>query len=179
MTDQEHSERDVSPALADSAPRQKISGAVRTETLFILCFSGVLSLLMQSVFLLIGAWDLTVVWGNLLGLFASVGNFFFMAMTVQWSVERSPEGGKALMRTSLTVRMFCLFLILMIGALLSCFHTIAVLIPMIFPRIAIALSPWIRKKEKGTEPQTGGEITEDAAAEDSGADDTGEPPPES
>ena len=170
MTDQEQSGPVGTPETGGTESRPRISGAVRTETLYILCVTGILSLLMQSVFLLLGYWGLTVLWGNLLGASAAVGNFFFMALTVQRAVERSEQGGKALMRTSLTVRMFCLFVILMIGALLGCFHTIAVLIPMLFPRIAIALEPWIRRrggKTDGTKPEESGPSGA-AAPEESG-----------
>jgi hypothetical protein len=43
--------------------------------------------------------------------------------------------------------MLMIFAVAAIGVLLSCFHTVAVLLPLFFPRIAIALRPLIKTAE--------------------------------
>ena len=117
----------------------KINDTVLKETRYIAIFSCVLSLLMQAVFLIVlRRFDYTVLLGNLLGLLTSVGNFFFMGIGVQKAVEKDEKGAKSVLRLSQTVRFFGIFIIAMIGILLSCFNTVAVIIPLFFPRIAIA-----------------------------------------
>lgn len=44
----------------------KIDATVRRETIYIAVWVGILSLLMEAVFLIIGKWDYTVLLGNLL-----------------------------------------------------------------------------------------------------------------
>lgn len=117
----------------------KINATVLKETRYIALFSCILSLLMQAVFLIVlRKFDYTVLLGNLLGLLAGVGNFFFMGIGVQKAVDKDADGAKRVMRFSQTARFFGIFVLAMIGVLLDCFNSIAVLIPIFFPRIAIA-----------------------------------------
>jgi len=75
---------------------KKIDATVLKETGFIAAFTLILSLLMQSVFLIIGKWDYTVLLGNLLGYLAAVGNFFLLGLTVQSAVEKEEKEAKSL-----------------------------------------------------------------------------------
>ena len=65
----------------------KVQQAVRTETKKIAQGVILLSVLMISVFLILGRFDYTVLLGAMLGSLAAVANFFFMAMTVQKIAE--------------------------------------------------------------------------------------------
>lgn len=67
-----------------------IESAVRTETKKIAIGTGILSVLMLAVFLILGKFDLSVLLGALLGYTAAVGNFFLMAMTVQHVTNNMP-----------------------------------------------------------------------------------------
>ena len=117
----------------------KISPTVIKETRYIAVFSIILSLLMQAVFLIVlRRFDYTVVLGNALGLLVAVGNFFFMGLGVQKAVEKDEKGAKNVLRFSQTARFFAIFAIAAIGVLLDCFNDIAVIVPIFFPRIAIA-----------------------------------------
>ena len=117
----------------------KISPTVIKETRYIAVFSIILSLLMQAVFLIVlRRFDYTVVLGNALGLSVAVGNFFFMGLGVQKAVEKDEKGAKNVLRFSQTARFFAIFAIAAIGVLLDCFNDIAVIVPIFFPRIAIA-----------------------------------------
>ncbi|MBR2635260.1 MAG: ATP synthase subunit I [Clostridia bacterium] len=116
---------------------EKIDAVVKKETYRIGIFSVVFSLVMQGIFLLLGKWSFSVLWGNLLGLFAAVGNFFLMAYTVQLAVEKTPDEAKKTVRLSQQLRMIGLFFIALIAHLLPCFHLISVIIPFLFPRLAI------------------------------------------
>lgn len=117
----------------------KVNNTVIKETQYIAVFSIVLSLLMQAVFLIVlRRFDYTVVLGNILGLLIAVGNFFFLGLGVQKAVEKDEKGAKSVLRFSQTIRFFAIFAIAAIGVLLDCFNDIAVIVPIFFPRIAIA-----------------------------------------
>ncbi|MBO4432278.1 MAG: hypothetical protein J5852_01970 [Clostridia bacterium] len=118
----------------------KVNSTVLKETRYIAVFSLVLSLLMQAVFLIVlRRFDYTVLLGNLLGFITGVGNFFFMGIGVQKAVEKDEKGAKNVLKFSQTARFFAIFVIAAIGITLdSCFNAIAVIVPLFFPRIAIA-----------------------------------------
>lgn len=101
---------------------------------------------MQAVYLIIGKWDYTVLLGNLMGGIAAVGNFFFMGLTIQSALGKDEKQVRNAVRLSLTLRMLILAVFVGLGVLLDCFNTIAVIIPFVFPRIAIAFRPLYDKK---------------------------------
>lgn len=115
----------------------KIDQTVKQETGYIALGTFVLSVLMQSVFLLIGRWDYTVLLGNLLGGGAAVLNFLLMGLTIQSAVQLEEKDAKAKMKASQSLRTLMLLLAAVLGAALPCFHLAAVLIPLFFPRITI------------------------------------------
>ena len=146
----------------------KVQPAVRQETKKIALGTAVLTVLMVVVFLILRRFDWTVVTGALLGYAAAVGNFFLMALTVQKAADDmkpipqleadAPEGtedtdeedkdaplsedakrGKQRIQLSYTLRMLGLGVIAILGVILPWFQSVAVLLPMLFPRIVIAL----------------------------------------
>lgn len=131
---------------------KKIDSTVWKETRYIFLSVLILSLFMQSVFLLIGQWNYTVLLGNLLSGSCAVLNFFLMGMTLQSAMEKEEKAAKAAMRMSQSLRMVMVFAVAAVGTLLSCFHTAAVLVPLFFPRIAIGLRPLLDKRSTGTLP---------------------------
>ena len=54
--------------------------AVKKQTGYIAVWVILLSLVMEAVFLLLRKWDLSVLFGNLGGAAAAIGNFFLMAL---------------------------------------------------------------------------------------------------
>ena len=119
----------------------KIDTAVKTETLYIAVWVLILSALMQAVFLLMGHWDYTVPIGNLLGGGAAVLNFFLMGLGVQKAVTQDEQTARSTIKLSQTGRLMLLVIIAVIGLAVPIFHTVAVLVPLLFPRVAIALRP--------------------------------------
>ncbi|MBQ4435743.1 MAG: hypothetical protein II879_06570 [Clostridia bacterium] len=146
----------------------KVQPAVRQETAKIVLGTGILTVLMIAVFLIIRRFDWTVLTGALLGCAAAVGNFFLMALTVQKAADDMkpiavPEAetadgdeetdedekeqplsedakrGKQRVQLSYTLRMLGLGVIAILGVTLPWFHPIAVLLPLLFPRLVIAL----------------------------------------
>ena len=146
----------------------KVQPAVWQETRKISVGTGVMTVLMVAVFLILRRFDWTVLTGALLGYVAAVGNFFLMALTVQKAADdmkpiEQPEAepdedcgeaeaeeqdaplskdakrGKQRIQLSYTLRMFGLAAIAILGVTLPWFQSVAVLLPMLFPRLVIAL----------------------------------------
>ena len=85
---------------------QKIDPVVLKETLFVSALVLILSALMNAVFLMLSAWNLTVLFGTLLGAGAACLNFFLMGLSLQKSLEKEPNDAKMFMKLSHTVRLF-------------------------------------------------------------------------
>lgn len=124
----------------------KVDTAVRHETCYIAIWIVIFSILMEAIFLIIGKWDITVFWGNLLSGIVATVNFFLMGLTVQKAVTKEEKQAANTMKLSQTLRMLLLFIAAALGVTLPCFHICSALIPLFFPRIAIALRPLFNKK---------------------------------
>ena len=131
---------------------QKIDKVVLKETKYIAAWVLIFSAILQAVFLVIGRWNYTVLLGNLLSGVAVTINFFAMAMTVQKALDKEEKDAKGTMHLSRSLRMLVLFVVVLIGVLLkNIFNLWAVLIPLLFPRIAIMLRSFTPKKAEQTE----------------------------
>lgn len=125
---------------------KKVDSTIIKETVYIFAFTLIFSVLMQAVFLIIGKWNYTVLLGNLLGGIAAVGNFFLMGLSVQSALDKDEKDAKSTMKLSQMLRTLLLFIVAVIGHVAPCFNLLAVVIPYIFPRVAIALRPLFEKK---------------------------------
>lgn len=130
--------------------------AVKKETGYITVWVLLLSLLMEAVFLMVRQWDLSVLFGNLGGAVLAVGNFFLLA----WVVSRAVDKGKpeeAAQRVKATATLRLLGVGALCALLIGVFKTnvFATLIPLLFPRVAIAFRPMLDRKrgkeDAGTE----------------------------
>ena len=126
---------------------QTIDPVVIKETKYIALWGLVLSAVMQAVFLVIGEWDYTVLLGNLLGYVAIVLNYFGIGLTVQKALEKEEKDAKQTMKLSSTVRMLLLFGVAVVGVTVPVFHMVASLVPLLFPRVAIAFRMFGNKKQ--------------------------------
>jgi len=118
---------------------EQIDPTIRRDTRYMIMVVAVLTTMMEAVFLIIGKWDITVLWGGLLGACASILNFFLMGLTVQKAVAKEKKDAQALMKASQALRMLMLIVFCVIGASLSCFNLVSVLIPLLFPSIGAKL----------------------------------------
>ncbi len=153
----------------------KVQPVVKAETQKMALGVGILTVLMIAVFLISRQFDLTVLLGALLGSGAAIGNFFFMALTVQKITDDMPvlppreekeendgeedakreeplseeaiQGGKR-MRLSYTMRMLVMIGVAALGVWLPQFHPVSTLIPLLFPRIVLALRGLFANKQK-------------------------------
>jgi len=118
---------------------KNVDPTVKLETRFIALIVLILSVLMQAVYLIIGQWEGSVLFGALYGAAIAVGNFFLMGLTVQKCLTLEPEEAKKKIKLSQQGRLLLLLVLCVIGAALPWFDTIAVLIPQFFPRIGVTI----------------------------------------
>ncbi len=136
-----------------------IQPAVKQETLKIAAGTALLACVMVLVFILVGHFDLSVLWGALLGVLCAVGNFFLMALSVQQAAERmngakvaplpedeseeepplSEEAKRARQRMQLsyTGRMLLLAGIAIVAVLVPGINALAAILCLLFPRMVI------------------------------------------
>ena len=125
---------------------RKIDKVVLQETAYIAIWTLLLSVLMQAVFLIVGAWELSVLLGNLYSGVAVIFNFFMIGLTVQKAVTKEESDAKRFVKMSGTVRMLFLFVVTVVGVILKCFNTWSVVLPLVFPRIGVLFRPYFKLK---------------------------------
>lgn len=126
---------------------EKVDKTVIKETLYISVWVLILSAVTQAVFLIIGKWSLSVLFGNLLSGVTGILNFFLMGLTVQSAVIKDEKKAALSMKVSQILRMLLIFAVAAVGVLLDCFNTVTVILPLFFPRIAISFRPLFNKKK--------------------------------
>ncbi|MBQ9428040.1 MAG: hypothetical protein IJU41_00700 [Clostridia bacterium] len=122
----------------------KVDPTVKKETAYIAFFTVLLSLLTESVFLILGKWDFKVLFGNLLSGCAAVLNFFLLGLTVQRAVQKDEKEAKTVLRFSQTYRTIGLLICGGVGVYF--FNPVTALLPLFFPRIAILFRPILNKR---------------------------------
>lgn len=150
----------------------QIQPAVKQETGKIAVGVGIFTALMLAVYLIIGRFDYTVLFGALLGAAFAVLNFFLMAMSVQKAAEKMngvqlqpeeepPEGekpekteispqakqAKKGMQLSYSGRMLLLIGAAALVHLAPFADLVPFLIAQLFPRITIFIEGILMKKE--------------------------------
>ncbi len=123
----------------------KVDKTVLQETKYLAAWSGVFSMLMQAVFLILRRWDYTVLLGNLWGVGVTMLNFFLLGLTVQKAVTKEEKEAKNVMKLSHTLRSMMVFVLTVVGVVLPWFSIIPLIIALFFPRLAMT----IRGLQKG------------------------------
>ena len=147
----------------------KVDPTVKKETLFVSIVTLILSMLMESVFLIIGRWDLNVLLGNLLGGIIGILNFFFLGLSVQKAVSADEKKAKEIMKGSHAIR-FALIIVLLAISLIfqNVFNVIATIISLLFATVAVYLRAIFNKDKK--KQAKGGEAGTAKAVETEGGD---------
>lgn len=131
----------------------KIDKTVKKETLFILCGSVILSVIEQSVFLMLGKWDVTVLSANLMMDVVTVLDFFFLGLTLQKAVTKSTAAEvKKLMMISRALRYLMIGAAFVTGILLKEAFCLWALIPPVFFNRITLVAIQIRMKHEAPEP---------------------------
>lgn len=118
----------------------KIDKAIKQESIYLLIGVVILSAIMEAVFLICGAFDYTVILGNILGGGIAVLNFFLMGITLQKSLtDTEIKTAENRMKMSQSFRFLMLIIVAVIGGALPCFNIVAVVIPLFFPRVVMTI----------------------------------------
>ena len=131
--------------------------AVKKETGYIAVWVVLLSVIMEAVFLILRAWDLSVLIGNIGGGAAVIGSFFLLAWTVSKAVNSGkPEEAAKRVKASAGLRLIGVGGVC--ALLIGVFHTnvYATVIPLLFPRIGLMFRPMIDRKRGAGTPDTEG-----------------------
>ena len=121
--------------------------AVKRDIKYIAMVVAILTVLMEAVFLILGRWDMKVLWGGLLGACVAVLNFFLMGLTVQRAVDKEEKEAKQLMKASQSGRMMMQLAFAAIAAAIpAAFNLLAALLPLLFPRVGVMLHGIIFKE---------------------------------
>lgn len=138
----------------------KVDQTVRTETTYVLIWVLLLSAIMESVFLILGQWDISVLAGNLVGAAAAAGNFFLLAMTVVKLVNSGEtETFKQRMHASKSMRQLGMLVFCILGIVLLKTNVYATLIPLIFPRIGLGFKQTRTPKSDSASEDEGSDLT--------------------
>lgn len=130
---------------------KKSENAAIKETLYVALFVFIISVLMEAVFLILGKWDMTVLYGNIVGYVSAVGNFFLMALTVQKAVEKEEKKAKSMMQISQSLRLMGILVIIAVFASLDIVNIISLCLPLLFPRVAVMIRQQQLNKEAKNE----------------------------
>lgn len=162
----------------------KIQPAVRKETRRIALGTGILSLMMILVFVLVRQFDYTVLLGAAWGTIAAVANFFLMALSVQRMAESMRnvslptyeekdmqeaeseqqaksddpkrdisaevseiKQAKRRMQACYTGRMLMVAVAGILGIVFPFFHSLASLLPLMFPQFIVMANKLFFRKE--------------------------------
>ena len=105
--------------------------------------------LMGGIFAALGYFQMNVLWGALGGWLVTVGNYFFMAVTVSLAADKATEGqvqqAQKMIRLSSTVRLLAMAVLLFVGIKLGA-NVLALVLPLLFERPILMLAEFFRKK---------------------------------
>ena len=102
-----------------------------------------------AVFWALGYFQTNVLWGALAGCLVTVGNYFFMAVTVDLAADKAEQGqvqqAQKSVQLSSTVRLVVMGLVLFLCIRLGA-NVVALLVPLLLERPILMLSEFFRKK---------------------------------
>lgn len=129
---------------------------------FILQETGIITLgqlicvaAMCGIFALLGNFDSGVVIGGVVGAVLAIGNFFFMAISADLAADKAMnqdvKGGKAMIRSSYSLRLIVLAVILFAFAKSGICNLFALVLPLVFTRPILTVTEFFRKSGESTQ----------------------------
>lgn len=104
---------------------------------------------MIGVFALLGQFDMTVLWGGIVGGVLATLNFLFMGIGAMIAADKAMEdnvaGGNATVRMSYILRLAVLALVLFAFAKSGICNVFALVIPLVFTRPILTVTEFFRK----------------------------------
>ncbi len=123
---------------------------VYRETAIVAAGVSSCTVIMLVVYALMGKFDMSVLWGGLVGTVLSVANFFFMALGTCLAADKAEaqdvKAGQLLVRNSYMLRLVVLFVILFACAKSGLFNLFALVLPLVFIRPTLTIADFFRKK---------------------------------
>lgn len=135
----------------------KLQPAVKKETAHIAAGTAAGVAVMLAVFALLGRMDWGVAVSGALGGALAVANFLLLGVTVQRIANQDDEGrGRKMMQFSYNMRMLLMVLWLILAVAVPFFNWVAAMIPLLLPRLTIAVMQLTgHYKKDGPEPGDG------------------------
>lgn len=145
----------------------RLAPAVRREIGFAALWVGIAILPVQAAFWLLGLWNYTVLFGNLLGSVTAVVNVLLVGRMVQSAVTKTEKQAKNTVRLSQGGRLLLQGLILVLaGCLPQVFHLWATVIPLLVPTLAVRIRETVAAKRSPARPAIGREDEDEENDED-------------
>lgn len=123
---------------------------VLQETAIIAVGELICCAIMVGVFALLGKFDMSVLLGALFGWLLTVGNFLLMAIGTSLAADKAEaqdvKGGKAVVKSSMALRLLVLFVLLFALAKSGICNVIALVLPLAFIRPVLMFGEFFRKK---------------------------------
>ncbi|MBR6029624.1 MAG: ATP synthase subunit I [Clostridia bacterium] len=131
----------------------RLDDTVRREIRLVSLWMLGLSLLMELAFALFGKWTPEVLWGNLAGAAAAIGNFTLMCITIQKAVGQPESAIRNRVRASQQLRLIGQGAVAAAGFLLPFLNPWATLLPLLFPSLCMRLRPlWDKSLREEPDP---------------------------
>ena len=123
---------------------------VLRETALIAAGEALCVALMCLIYVLIGKFTLSVLWGGLVGLLVAVGNFFALAVVATLASDKAESGdslsGQKLMKSSYPIRLLVMAGVLILCAKSGVVDVIALVLPLVFVRPILTAAEFFGKK---------------------------------
>ena len=120
------------------------------ETIPVIIGEAILTGVVIGIFGLLGKYDVTVLWGGIIGAVLATANFFLMALGTGLAADKAQQqdvkGGQALVYLSYSGRMIGLFLILVLCAKSGYCNVLSLVIPLAFVRPILTIGEIFKKK---------------------------------
>ncbi len=130
---------------------KNIDPTIKRETAYIALATLILSAFTEAVFLVIGKWDLPVLFGNLLGAGVGILNFLLMGLGLQKALDKDEKGAKATVSFSHTMRFFLMAVVLVIAVLSGWFNLLTTVLGLFFPSVGVYMRSFAMKKNSKEE----------------------------
>ena len=127
---------------------------MKKDILQVVAGTFILGIVMDVVFLLIGKFDIAVLFGTLLGVICASLNFCFLAYAVYKSLGKG-KSAMGYMGGSYMVRLLFIGVVIVFSIKSPHFNYVATAIPFLFPRVIITLIQGIMKLNKKTNAEEG------------------------
>lgn len=119
------------------------------ETLYLAIGEVLCSIIMILLYVLLDAFDVSVLLGALIGSALGIANFFLMAVgadaAADKAVTQNVSGGQKTMKLSYTLRLGVIFIVLFICAKSGLCDALAMVLPIAFVRPVLTVVEFFRK----------------------------------